>query len=209
MENNGMTIHRALSELKLIDAKIDKQISELQPVAINQKGKKISGFVTEEEFKTRAESSYQSVTDLIARKIAIKSKIVESNSKTTVKVGGKDFTVADAITFKKIVETKKKLITHLTNKLKTETGNLNKNNEQVNANGLSISLAVVGNDQSKKDETQAVAAKKAYIDGNEFHLVDPLKIQDKIASLEKETGDFEAEIDAVLSESNAVTIITI
>lgn len=209
MEKQKMTIHRALSELKLIDSKIEKQISELQPVAINQKGKKIGGFITEEEFKIRAESSYQSVTDLIDRKIAIKSKIVDSNSKTMVGVGGKQFTVADAISFKKIIETKKRLVNHLTARLKTETGNLNKNNEQVNANGLQIALHVVGGDQTKKDDTQAVATKKAYIDGNEFHLVDPLKIQDKINNLEKLTGDFEAEIDSVLSESNAVTFIEI
>lgn len=204
-----MTIHRALSELKLIDAKIEKQITELTPVAINQVGKKIGGYLSVEDFSTNAISAYQSVIDLIDRKIKIKSKIVESNSKVIVKVGGKDYTVADAITFKKVIETKKRLYAHLTLKFKQEQGNLNKQNEVINANGLQIALHVVGGDASKKDDQQATSANKAYVDGNSFALIDPLKIQDKITSLETEIGNFETEVDAVLSETNAVTTIDI
>lgn len=204
-----MTIHRALSELKLIDAKIEKQITELVPVAINQNGKKIGGYLSIEDFNTNAKSAYDSVTDLITRKIAIKSKIVESNSKTMVKVGNKDYTVANAITFKKVIEIKKRLLTHLTVKFRTEQGNLNKQNEIINVNGLQIAMHVVGNDATKKDDQQAVAVNKAYVDGNSFSLIDPLKIQDKIKELEIEIGNFETEVDAALSESNAITIINI
>lgn len=209
MEAQKMTIHRALSELKLIDAKITKQITELQPVAINQRLKKISGHITEEDFKTNVTSSYNSITDLIDRKLKIKSKIVESNSITQITVSGKTFTVADAITFKKIIEAKKSLSAMLKQRLTVMVGHLNKNNEQINANADNLALHVVGNDVTKKNDDQAVSTRKAYVDNNEFHLVDPLKIQDKINALEDETSKFETEVDAVLSESNAVTTINI
>jgi len=84
MEKQKMTIHRALSELKLIDSKIEKQINEIIAVGIYQKGKNINGYISPDEFKSSAKSKYDSVNDLIARKCNIKSAIVDSNSKTNV-----------------------------------------------------------------------------------------------------------------------------
>lgn len=204
-----MTIHRALSELKLLDARIEKAITEVNPVAINQKGKKIDGHITEDDFKNSAMSSWQSVNDLIARKVAIKSKIVESNSKTMVKVGDKDYTVADAITFKKIIEHKTKLSTSLAARLRHVVGVMNKNNEQVNKNADQIVNASLSGDASKATKETVDNIAKPYLENNAFYLFDPLSIQEKITALETEAGTFSTEIDAVLSESNAVTIINL
>jgi len=40
-------------------------------------------------------------------------------------------------------------------------------------------------------------------------LFDPLKVAEKVEAMEKEVGDFEMEVDAVLSEINAVTFIEV
>ena len=74
-----MTIHRALSELKLIDAKIEKQINEVLPSGIMQKGRLVNGFMQESEFEKNAKSKFDSVNDLIDRKNKIKSAIVTAN----------------------------------------------------------------------------------------------------------------------------------
>jgi len=105
-----VTIHRALAELKLIDAKIEKAIADIQPSAIYQKDKLIGGYMKNEDFKTSAVSNYASATDLIKRKQKIKALIVESNSKTKVKVGDTEMTIAEAITEKDNVKFKKQLI---------------------------------------------------------------------------------------------------
>lgn len=44
---------------------------------------------------------------------------------------------------------------------------------------------------------------------NEYILIDPLKINTRIEELEVKVSSFKAEVDAVLSESNALTKITI
>jgi hypothetical protein len=209
MEQVKMTIHRALSELKLIDSKIEKGINDIYPVSINQKGKKIDGYITEEDFKSNATSNFQSVSDLIDRKLKIKSAIVKSNAETLVKISGKDFSVADAITFKKIVDIKKKFSQNLQNKLKTATGVMNKNNESVNKNLEILLQHSLGAESSKSNKDAIENISKPYLENNTFSLVDPLIIQEKISKLDKEVGDFESEIDAVLSESNAITFITI
>lgn len=202
-----MTIHRALSELKLIDAKIEKQINEVVPSGIYQKGKLVNGYLQETDFEKTAKSKYDSVTDLISRKNQIKSAIVNANGKTMVKVAGKEMAIADAINFKAVIKFKKKLIEVLKQRHKQAVGELNKANDQVNGNVQRILEATFGKENVKVGEKDVEAVSKPYLEANQFHLFDPLKVDSTVESLEKEVTEFEAEVDAVLSEINAVTII--
>lgn len=204
-----MTIHRALSELKLIDAKIEKEISTVEPLEIYQKDKKINGHLTLDEFTKKAQSSYDSCSDLIKRKTEIKSAIVKSNSSTVIKVAGKEMTIADAITEKKILEQKRKFLDRLKDRKRVTTGVLNKNNEQVKANCNVIIQHTVGKEAVTTKTSEVESLQKMFMETNEFMLHDPLKIDEKIENLEKQIETFETEIDAVLSESNAITIIEI
>lgn len=203
-----ITIHRALAELKLIDAKIEKGIADIYPTAICQKGKKIDGFLTEEEFNSNALSAYDSVSDLIGRKVKIKSAIVKSNAITSVQVGETQMSVSDAISYKKIITLKEVLKTNLKAKHTGAVAAMNKNNDIVGKNCDTLLLQVAGKDtKTSKEDLDAVS--KPYLDNNIFSLIDPLKVTDKVASLEKEIGDFSTQVDACLSESNAVTFIEI
>lgn len=202
-----MTIHRALSELKLIDAKIEKQINEVAPSGIMQKGKLVNGYVQETDFEKSAKSKYDSVNDLIDRKNQIKSAIVAANGVTQVKVAEKQMTIADAINFKAVIKFKKKLIETLKARHRQAVGELNKQNEIVNANVQRILEATFGKENVKVGKEDVEAVRKPYLEANEFHLFDPLKVDETVEKLEKEVSEFEAEVDAVLSEINAVTII--
>lgn len=204
-----MTIHRALSELKLIDSKIEKQIAEIIPSGINQKGKNINGFIPEVDFKKNAEAKFISVNDLIARKNLIKSAIVKANGETKVKVGGNEMTIADAINFKAVIKFKKQLAEVLKQRHAQAVGNMKVNNEQVERNVQSILEATFGKDSVKNGKDDLEAVRKPYMEANEFHLFDPLKVSEKVEQIEKEIGEFESEVDAVLSEINAVTTIEI
>lgn len=209
MEKQKITIHRALAELKLIDAKIEKQINEVIPSGIYQKGKLINNYMTEKDFSAAANSKYDSVNDLIKRKSTIKSAIVQANSVTTVNVGGNTMTIADAITAKSTVSFKKKLIDTLKARQNYVIGELNKQNAIVEQNVQRILEATFGKENVKAGKDDVESVRKPYMDANEFHLFDPLKVQEKIEALEKEVGNFEMEVDAVLSEINAVTFIEV
>lgn len=204
-----MTIHRALSELKLIDAKIDKQIKDINPSGIFQKGKLVEGVYDKDTFQHGATSKFQSVNDLIERKTRIKSAIVDANGKTSVTVGGKPMSIADAINFKAVIKFKKALIESLRAKHRASVAALNKNNDIVNANVQRILEATFGKENVKAGSNDVDAVRTPYMESNEFHLFDPLKVDATIETLEKEVADFEADIDATLSEINAVTFIEI
>src|SRR5690554_4907003 len=92
-----MTITRGLSELKLINDRIQRKINDARfAVGNKNNNKKIDG-MTIEEFNKNAKSQYQSIQDLIERRKKIKSAIVDSNAKTVVTIAGKEMTVASAI----------------------------------------------------------------------------------------------------------------
>ena len=203
-----MTIHRGLAELKLIDARIEKQILEIEPTGIYQKGKLVNGFIREEDFRNSAESKLQSATDLIARKNKIKSAIVKANGQTDVSIAGKSMTIADAINYKASVKFKKSLIASLLNKHRAKLSEFNKNNEIINKNAQALLEAAVGKDNAKTAAKETVdAIQKPYLEANEFHLFDPVGVASLVEKMEKEVSDFEAEVDAVLSEANSVTFI--
>ena len=67
-----MTIHEALSELKTIDARIYKKGAEFRPCVANKHSNTKIGGVPIEDFVADNKEKYQSVRDLINRRIAIK-----------------------------------------------------------------------------------------------------------------------------------------
>ena len=207
-----MTIHRALSELKLIDARIEKAINLVEPTGLMQLDKLVNGFIRKDEFEKDVKSKFQSVLDLIERKNSIKSAIVKANGTTTVKIGEKTMTIADAINFKTVIAVKKNLIARLTQKHNSVKAKFIQDNEKINNVALEnakIMIGKQGDDKVKPTDEDVKNIVEPFIKRNEFHLIDPLKVEDLAETLQLEVDEFEAEVDAVLSEINAITIIEI
>lgn len=204
-----MTIHRALSELKLIDSRIEKQTAEIIPSGIYQKDRLVNGHMKPEDFTSAAKSKFDSVTALIARKNAIKSAIVQANGVTKVKIGNTEMTIADAINFKAVIIFKRKLIASLKAKQQAAIAQLTTQNNIVDTNVQEILKATFGKENVKASKEDIEAVRKPYMEANTFHLIDPLQVNNTVEVLEKEVGDFEVEVDAALSEINAVTFIEI
>lgn len=202
-----VTIHRALSELKLIGAKIQKGIDELQPSGIVQKDKLVNNVYQKEDFEKKAKEGFQSVMDLIDRRNRIKSAIVKANGVTVVDIAGEKMTIADAINLKAVIGFKKAVNESLKKKHNGAKANLEKNNTQIDANALQLAQVALGKQGIKigDDDVQKVTGQ--YLYANKFSLVDPIGVDNKVSELEKKVSDFEAEVDAVLSEINAVTFI--
>lgn len=205
----SMTIHRALAELKLIDARIESAIAAIEPTGNMQKGKLVNMYYSLEDFEKNAKARFQSVNDLMERKTKIKSSIVRANGVTKVTIGGVEMTIADAINFKGIVSFKKRLIDNLKSKHAHAKAVTEKNNVNVEANALRLAEAALQKDNVKLGDNDAVAITEPYLDKNRFSLVDPLKVEELVEKLTTEVNAFETEVDAVLSEINAITTIEI
>lgn len=204
-----MTIHRGLAELKLLDAKIEKNITLLLPSGIMQEGKLVDDYYRKEEFEKNAKAKFQSIQDLIRRKNLIKSAIVKANTITEVKIGEKSYTIADAINFKAIIKIKKQLVEELAMKHRQVKAKAEEKNKKVDDNALKLAEAALQKDNVKINDGDAIAITEPYLKKNRFHLVDPLNVEEVTEKLQEEIEEFETEVDAVLSEINAITYIEI
>ncbi len=213
MTKEKMTIHRALSELKTIDERIAKGIREATYVlAVKHSAEKING-KTVNNFKEDMRSGYQKVTDLIARRDAMKRAVVLSNATTKVTIGGKEMTIAEAIEAKNHgMEFKSMLLRQMNSAYVTAQNELNRNGgEALEKKAEQYVLAVIAaqpKDSKMSVDSEAMKAlRKTYIENNTYDLVDPMDIAKVIEALDAEINEFNAEVDAALSCSNALTVI--
>lgn len=205
-----ISITRALVQLKRIESRLEKKRSNLPNlIAVNKtnENKVCSGTYTKEEFNKKAKSEWQSIKDLIALRTEIKSKIVLSNAKTKVKVAGVEYTVAEAIERKNFIDNfEERLVDTISRVYADAISKVDSKNDSVEE---SAQLLFTGDESKKNEKGNKVDLMKSYIDINSWELIDPVNMKELKDSLSKEVGDFLAEIDEVLTESNATTFINI
>lgn len=203
-----ISITEALNELKLYDSKINKAITNAKLVGATKKSSDKVGVVKKEEFEERAKASYQSVTDLIANRNALKSAIVKSNAVTEVTINGKVMTVAEAIERKNSIDYDVTLLNEMKKQYVTATDTVNKENKKVDNKVDELISTLVGKDTDKKIDKDAVEAiEKPYREKNEFELIDPIGIFNEMLKLEADIDGFQSNCDTSLAVANATTFI--
>lgn len=206
-----MTVHKALAELKLLDSRIEKAIAEgIYCVANKHSNDKIGGVPLEEYIKIM-QGGYDKATDLINRRKAIKRAVVLSNAVTKVSVAGTEYTVAEAIEMKNHgVEFEKRLMNVMQKHYENAQAKINlENGNDLEERAEQYVAAIYGQKEGKTNTADIEKVKSDFLKANQYVLVDPLHVLDKVEDLEKKINDFMAEVDSALSCSNALTEITI
>ncbi|GED72527.1 hypothetical protein BRE01_62290 [Brevibacillus reuszeri] len=201
-----ISITRGLSELKLLDKRIQKGINETTFITSAIGQKPVSGYTATKEYEQNTEKNHQSIVDLIKRRQIIKSQIVESNAKTKVTISSKSMTVAEAIERKTSIQYDKLLLEKMRRDYIHAVNQVESKNEEVQLRLDKLLEANFGKDSKVKD-SEMDAISKPFKEQNEAKLVDPLKLKEKIDTLSKEIDEFESEVDFILSESNTITKI--
>lgn len=199
-----MSISRALKELKLIDKRICDGIKRLQPCAY------LGAAVTAEaadKFTKDADASITSLSALIRNAIAIKQKILASNSSTIVKIGNVEMTVTDAIARKALQPYVHQFLIRLQTERAQAKQAADQNMAHI-ADQANRMAAEVSKDKEAKSESYAML-RKAYLDANAGRYVAPDNLDSVIEALVKETEEFEKDVDWVLSDSNTRTMIDV
>lgn len=211
MTRETMTIHKALSELKVLDARIETAINT--PVyccAKKHSTDKVAGTdVTQIEKNIR--SYYDKAVDLINRRKAIKRAVVLSNAVTKVSVYGVEYTVAEAIEMKNHgIEFEQRLSSAMKRDYTKAQATISKENENdLEKRADQYVTAIYGQKDSKTNAADIEKVRNDFITSNQFELVDPIGVLEKIDDIDKITSGFLAEVDSQLSVSNALTEITI
>lgn len=206
MNTETMTVHRALAELKTLDARISDKIDDTTfCVANRNSNKKING-VNVDKAAEQMKSDYQSITNLIRRRDAMKRAVVLSNAKTEVEIGGRTYTVAEAIEMKNHgIENKKYLLTAMKHQYDKSKAEVNKRNGDELDRKTEAFLESMYGSKDKVQNEDMERARKEYVDNNTYALVDPIQAKKTIDTLAEEIATFTAEVDAALSVSNSIT----
>lgn len=210
MEKEKMLVTQGLNELKLLDSRIEKETQKGNFITVAKTNEsKVNPNLTKEDFKQNAISTYQSIIDLIERRNSIKRAIVESNAKTIVTVAGIEMTVAAAIEMKTTIEYEYGLLTVLRNQYERAKSTMNMQNVNMEAKIDEYIKIMVGKDNTKVKQEDIDAMTKPIREANEYSMVDPLNIEEKIKMLSDKVERFKSEVDSVLQISNCVTWIEI
>lgn len=205
-----ISITEALNELKLYDSKILKAITNAKLVGVAKKSSDKVGVFKKEDFEDRAKASYQSVTDLIANRNALKSAIVKSNAVTEVTVNGKTMTVAEAIERKNSIDYDETFLCEMKKQYVNATDTVTKENKKVDNKVDELLATLIGKDSSKEISKESQEAiEKPYRAKNEYEFIDPIGLLDKIETLEAEIDGFKSEVDTRLAVANSITMIEI
>lgn len=209
MTTETMTIHEGLSTLKTLNKRIEKEIrGSIFVVSNKHSNTKISG-KSIEEYSDGIKAQYQSVTDMIKRREALKRAITLSNAVTKITINGTEMTVAEAIEYKNTgIDFKKSLLDDITEQYSDVTSEVNNNNgDRLEAKADDYVQRMFGNKESGTDHTVISKAKQEFITNNTLDLIDPLNLSKVIAELKDEIDAFESKVDSAISVSNALTTI--
>lgn len=201
-----ISVTRALAEVKALNDRIEKATRQATFISVTVGGKVPNGADLQQTTNT-IKANLQSVQDLIARRQAVKGAIVRSNAVTEVTINGVKMTVAEAIERKGSIDKERTLLAVLTQQLNQNRVAVERNNVTMNQKlDLMIQTAVGKERKATEEELEAIS--RPYTASNITAPLDPNGIEAVIAKLEAEINGFVFEVDFVLSEANAKTLIT-
>lgn len=208
MTKETMTIHEALTELKIIGDRIDSAMNH-NFILENKKGNKVINGMPITEAVETIKSRYQKVNDLIKRRNAIKRAVSLSNASTDITIGDKIYKVAEAIEMNNNgIMYLELLMGTLERQHKNAQNTIKAANDKVVRDAEEHALNAVG----KKESTNAADYEKVYneyIERYTHEMIDPIGALKEIERLEVEISTFKTKVDSALSISNALTTIEI
>lgn len=214
MTKETMTIHKALSELKVIDSRISKAVRDCKFATVNKhSNEKINGMLID-DYRREQENLFKSACDLINRRNAIKRAVVQSNAVAKVTINGVEYTVAEAIDMKNHGmdgrrELLRQMIVHLA---AAETSIERYNGDELQNRADAYIKNLYGNQTDLSKLTGEMRSdREKFIAQQTSEIVTPMgmDLRKTIKEFEDEINSFMVEVDAALSVSNATTTIEI
>lgn len=203
MSGLELTITRALAELKILDKRINNVINNTTFISTKVVGQAYK----DHESETR--SGWQSFNDLVDRYNRLRRAVIASNATTRVKINGNEMSVAEAIEMKKSISFKKNLLERLRRQRQDVKVAVDNHTNLVRVKLDQLLNTSFENERKSGNEDNIKTISESYLKNNRIDVIDPIKLDTKIPELEEYVDGFLSEVDLVLSESNARTLIQI
>lgn len=209
MAEKTLSVYEALIEISRLNDKIEKfNSSSTSPLFLaysTENAKYIEG-MEKDKYINLLKSNYDSCRHLISNLSEYKAKVALSNALTKISVGGKEYTIAEAIQRKQNINTEIRFIRIMEDQLKEVSTKISMKNNSVRA-GLAEYLEKVKSENATPEEIEKLT--DTYNEKNLFTLIDPNKIAETISDKRQELETFLSDIDAKITSSNCQTMITV
>lgn len=221
-----ITLHRTIAEIKTTEKRIENMISRYSNtklfVGLYDKSKKAAeGGITRDEVIRNIQGNIDKFNALYKNLVELKFGLVNANAGLTssisrdqletAEVCGKQYTILEILALKKIVGYKDKLKDKLAEEYVFVTSSIEKSNQD-NKERLDRILAQFADKKADDKSNSAIAIKattEAFWETNGLEMIDPIGIKSMIDDLEKEVNAYKIEIDAALSQANALRTIEV
>lgn len=194
---SSTTVQRKLTALKHFPSEFDSSIRNLTTAGVLVNGIEVHSGKPVKEFKTLVDSKMKSIEDKIQSDHAARLAIAKSNSHTEIIVNGKTMTIMEALLYKQY---QLPLLETLLSTLEDQE----KQAKRLYADQLKDA------EKAYKDLSSTPNVEKHILDNlAERNKPTIFSLESKIEELREKINFFTREFDALLSESNAVTQITV
>ena len=209
MAEKTLSVYEALIEISRLNDKIEKfNSSSTMPLFLacaTESAKYIEG-MEKEKYINLLKSNYDSCRHLISNLSEYKAKVALSNALTTITVGSKEYTIAEAIQRKQNIDTEIRFLRMIETQLKDVNTKITAKNNSVKA-GLTEYLEKVKSETATPEEIDKLT--NIYNEKNLFILVDPYGITETIDEKRQELETFLSDVDTKITASNCSTMITV
>lgn len=198
------TITKSLSLLKTLKARYDKEVRNLECIAVKHgtKLRRPYSSYKPEDFMKSSMSQIQSIEDLEKRIIEIKTKIDQANATTKVKIGSREMTIQEALVEKSFIGLKKMRLQEYKRQLMAAREEFD---QAVEENKKRVEKIVQDKADKAAEEEVVKSVELAY----PVEMIDASSLSERIKSLESEIEEFESNVDYALSEVNSITHIEV
>lgn len=216
MAKVSMSVQDALNKKKILEKRIKVLQEEIRNagsfIIYATKDADTIGGLSREDAKASMKASFQKITSLMSNLKALKIAVNANNATTTVVIGGKTYTIADAIAEKRNIISELTFIKAITEQLNANVQRVASINADVNSpeklqKHVSSTLSELS-EEMKTDE-MVEKLKQSYIDRNQVFLVDPNNINDYICTEMDRIEKFDEQVDTALTVSNINTVIEV
>ena len=204
-----LSVYDALIEISRINDKIEKFENA---TSINhfvgcgpEKSKTIKG-VERETYENFLKSNYDSLSHLISNLAEYKAKVALSNAVTKIVIGGKEYTIAEAIQRKNNISAETRILQLVESNISKVNMEIINHNRRVEDN-LPDYLEKVASESATPEDIEKLTEK--YKLDNMYVLVDPNKLLDTLEDKKQKLLEFVSSVDSKITTSNCKTLITV
>lgn len=207
-----MSITRALTRAKTIEKQLARLVESQFVVTLMKREVDDESDVFKDNLKM-TQANFDQFNDLFAELNNIKAAVRKSNEVTKVVIGGEELTVADALVYKNTIVYRNNFLDRITRENRNAESRVEQSKINADTKFASVRENLIKNSQGQdvsEDYLKTVLTeeerrlKKAIVEVKVSGIKD---VNEYIEAERKRIDTFIEEVDYVLSESNATTII--